>query len=430
MQTPKTIHDLIAVYLPPARREMNEHTYEERQHILEKFDHDCGHITIRNAKPFHLHNFLGEHPEYKSPWSISNVITAVKRAFNWALDMELISRNPFGRVKKPKGKRRRPATEEEFRTLLRGAAPPLRRFIMFLAMSGCRPGEASGMKWAEVRLEDKCVVLQNHKTSRKTGKPRRIPLVPATIKLLLWIRLHKQVSIRQLIESALKNGPMNACELAREMNRFGVTYHAVQRARIALGVVRGRRGKGKKARMTYALPNGHHSAEPFAKDHVFLNSLGSPWNRRSLALAIIRLRKRTGLKKDVSLYSLRHRYGLRAVRHGVNLKLLSLALGHSSTVMSEWYVAEAGLTDEVQAAALQIVYGPGAIAVPAPMAIPRHVPSPEAPPVYQIQAETMHLPVSRHGLGRDRPHVQLDDNKLVRLVLEKLAGVKLETQGV
>src|SRR5207245_2217044 len=111
--------------------------------------------------------------------------------------------------------RRRPVTDEEYQTLLRGADPQLRRLIVFLALSGCRPAEASAIKWADVHFESKCVILQDHKTAKKTGRPRVIPLVPATIKLLHWIRRRRQTSTIELLEGILSQGPVRAWEVAK-----------------------------------------------------------------------------------------------------------------------------------------------------------------------------------------------------------------------
>ncbi len=51
------------------------------------------------------------------------------------------------------------------------------------------------------------------------------------------------------------------------------------------------------------------------------------------------------------------RYGLMGIKNGVNLKLLSLCMGHVRTQMTEHYIAEAGLTQQVQRAAWQVAYG-------------------------------------------------------------------------
>jgi integrase len=63
----------------------------------------------------------------------------------------------------------------------------------------------------------------------------------------------------------------------------------------------------------------------------------------------------TGDDPHVTLYGLRHRYGLMGIKNGVNLKLLSLCMGHARTQMTEHYIAEAGLTQQVQKAARQVV---------------------------------------------------------------------------
>jgi integrase len=57
--------------------------------------------------------------------------------------------------------------------------------IRFIALTGCRRGEAAGMRWAHVDLRDGIVTLpvSAHKTGAKTGKPRVIalPAVAAAI---------------------------------------------------------------------------------------------------------------------------------------------------------------------------------------------------------------------------------------------------------
>ena len=78
---------------------------------------------------------------------------------------------------------------------------------------------------------------------------------------------------------------------------------------------------------------------------------------RWLSLKMQRLRRRLGLPQGVTPYGLRHRYGLMGIKNGVNLKLLSLCMGHLRTQQTEHYIAEAGLTQQVQQAAWQVAYG-------------------------------------------------------------------------
>jgi integrase/recombinase XerC len=293
----QTVSEVITMYLAQARRDLSARSYETVACILRRFDESAGQLTLAECRPFDLQCWLNEHPEYRSEWYRRCVISSIKRAFNWACEMELIQRNPFAKMRS-RGcpQRRRPMTDDEFQTLLRGSDPTFRRFLIFLKFTGCRPGEAASMRWAEVRFEDGSVVLQEHKTARKTGRPRIIPLVPTVTRLLLWMRSHRE-----------------------------------------------------------------DSADAREHDHVFINRRGNAFSRGWLSLKMQRLRRRLGLSAGVTLYGLRHRYGLMGIKNGVNLKLLSLCMGHARTQMTEHYIAEAGLTDQVQQAALQVAYGPRCI---------------------------------------------------------------------
>jgi integrase len=290
-----TVQEVIETYLAQARRDLSARSYETVSCILRRFDGSSGELTLADCRPFDLQCWLNEHSEYRSEWYRRCVISSIKRAFNWACEMELIGRNPFAKMRsRGQPQRRRPMTDDEFQTLLRGSDPTFRRFLIFLKFTGCRPGEAASMRWADVRFEEGAVVLQEHKTARKTGRPRIIPLVSTVIRLLLWMRSHQQ---------AVKCG----------------------------------------------------------QDHVFTNGRGNAFSRGWLSLKMQRLRRRLGLAAGVTLYGLRHRYGLMGIKNGVNLKLLSLCMGHVRTQMTEHYVAEAGLTDQVQQAARQVTYGPGIV---------------------------------------------------------------------
>jgi integrase/AraC-like DNA-binding protein len=185
----QTVHEVIEMYLAQARRDLSARSYETVSCILGRFDGSAGQLTLAECRPFDLQCWLNEHPEYRSEWYRRCVISTIKRAFNWACEMELIHRNPFAKLRsRGRPQRRRPMTDDEFQTLLRSSDPTFRRFLIFLKFTGCRPGEAAGMRWADVHFEKGAVVLKEHKTARKTGRPRIIPLVPTVVRLLLWMR--------------------------------------------------------------------------------------------------------------------------------------------------------------------------------------------------------------------------------------------------
>ena len=58
------------------------------------------------------------------------------------------------------------------------------RIFKFLASTGCRPGEAIGLLWDQVRLDHRVCVLPDHKTADKTGEARIIALTDEAIAVL------------------------------------------------------------------------------------------------------------------------------------------------------------------------------------------------------------------------------------------------------
>jgi integrase len=63
---------------------------------------------------------------------------------------------------------------------------PVADAIRLIAFTGCRRGEAAGLRWRHVDLRQGRILLppQSHKTGRKTGKPREITLPAAAQKII------------------------------------------------------------------------------------------------------------------------------------------------------------------------------------------------------------------------------------------------------
>src|SRR5262249_41367258 len=85
-------------------------------------------------------------------------------------------------------------------------------------------------------------------------------------------------------------------------------------------------------------------------NHVFLTHRKAPWHRVRLAQRLRRCREVAGVPDDAVLYGLRHAFGTRAILRGVDLKTLSELMGHTTTRMTEHYVALAGQREQLAAA--------------------------------------------------------------------------------
>lgn len=58
------------------------------------------------------------------------------------------------------------------------------RYWTFILATGCRPGEAIGLRWDQIDWERKVIVLEEHKTAGKTGQDKAIPLGSKAIRIL------------------------------------------------------------------------------------------------------------------------------------------------------------------------------------------------------------------------------------------------------
>jgi integrase len=279
-----TVREVVDQYLQAGLARLGTRRRQETPRYLEDLCRHLGHRTLRDCKPLDLVLWLEAHQEWKSDWTKRNVLATVQRCFNWCVKMGAIPENPFRGVSHPAGEAGQPVEDHVFRRLLRNSDPPFRRVLLFLRLTGARPGEMSSACFQDVDAERKVIVLTRHKTAKKTGKPRIIVLHPVVVRMVEWLRRH-------------------SCP---------------------------------------------------GQEHVFVNSLGNPWNHRSLACKFWRLREKLRLPAGVKLYGIRHSFATRAVRRGIGLKVLAELLGHASTKMSEHYVHLSGDVQHLHSAAQQV----------------------------------------------------------------------------
>jgi integrase len=93
----------------------------------------------------------------------------------WALDYGHLARAVVDRIKKPMGRQRDRIPEDDETAALLAHAP--RAFvIMYTALrhSGARPNELCRATIADYDAKRSVIVLEQHKTAEKTGKPRKI----------------------------------------------------------------------------------------------------------------------------------------------------------------------------------------------------------------------------------------------------------------
>lgn len=170
------------LFLSHSEKHNEQDTYRWYKHFLQSFCKLYGRTIARELKPIHVTQWLDA-----STWKGGkrNAVIALKRAFNWADQQGVLSPNPLRNVQKPPATRRtRIVTPAEREEIL--AAVPDRNFKEFLTalyLTGCRPSEVSRVTAAIVNLDLGVWVFEEHKTGKKTGKPRIIYLSPEMVEI-------------------------------------------------------------------------------------------------------------------------------------------------------------------------------------------------------------------------------------------------------
>jgi len=197
------------------KHSVEEHAPETaawHRNLLSPFVERFGKVRVSKLKKAHVKAWITA--KGYNPTSANKAIGALKRAFNWAVEEEHIPRNPIAHVRKPKAlvRDRTLTRDERLLILSKIVGPAFRTFVNAMTLTGCRPGEVARVTAADVDPERGLWVLKKHKTVKKTGKPRLIPLCPEALELTRGL-IEKHPTGPLFINSRLKPWTRNAVRI-------------------------------------------------------------------------------------------------------------------------------------------------------------------------------------------------------------------------
>src|SRR5262249_44770886 len=119
-----------------------------------------------------------------------------------------VGRYPSGRKVCPSDRKRRqrPSPAARFRQVL-----------VFLRFTGCRPAEVRNLGGSDGDLQACELIIRRHKTSRKTKKPRRVPIHPTVLKLLIFLKRLQQPGTHVFLTH--RKTPWHRVSLAQRLKR-------------------------------------------------------------------------------------------------------------------------------------------------------------------------------------------------------------------
>src|SRR5579872_5673112 len=149
---------------------------------------------------------------------------ALERLQKFAIQNKLLDKPVFGNLEKPRvGRRDRVPTATETEVILSRASPAFRLIYSALRQCGARPGELCRATIPDVDRVSRVITLKEHKTVRKTGQARRIPIgrkLSEMLDLAIGDRTEGPVFLSPIARSSISEsfrpmGMRRACPVLR-----------------------------------------------------------------------------------------------------------------------------------------------------------------------------------------------------------------------
>ncbi len=173
---------------PSALREKRSYL---RVHLLPAF----GSTRIDRIDQGAIDCFVSTKSATLAPKTVNNILTTLRCSINVAHDWGLVRTVPRIRQLRVTEQPFRYLSDEELSALVNAAPSAFwRLFFLFLARTGCRFGEAAGLCWEDVHLDETpCVRIHRAAAAgvigpTKTGKARTVPLAPDIADALRRVR--------------------------------------------------------------------------------------------------------------------------------------------------------------------------------------------------------------------------------------------------
>jgi integrase len=171
------IGELAQLFLRWCARHRSPATVAFYRARLSKFCRQFNSRELASLTPLEIDEHLADAGAGMSDSTRHHDVVALQRLQKFALEHKLLDRPVFDKLEKPRvGQRDRVPTAAETDAILSLASAQFRLIYLALRQCGARPGELCRATISDIDRAANAIVLKDHKTARKTGKPRRIPI--------------------------------------------------------------------------------------------------------------------------------------------------------------------------------------------------------------------------------------------------------------
>lgn len=318
VESDRTVADLVAAWLESkqASRKVTARTLSDYRYWAAKYVLPVvGHIELRRLRFDHVQALVnGLAAEGKASETVRKPYRVLHAALAYGVKLRLLPHNPAASVELPRLDQREMhalAPVEARRLLASIVGDRHEALFAFLLGTGCRPSEAYALAWADLDLDRAIVTLL-----------RSVERVRTELRVVERTKTEKSRRTLQLASGLIDSLRTHRARQATTMLEAGAGYDR-------------------------------------AADLVFANELGGLLDPRNVINRYFKpALARAGLSPAIRLYDLRHSHATLLLHEGVNVKAVSVRLGHASAAMTLDRYAHALPAAEAQAvAALDAVLG-------------------------------------------------------------------------
>lgn len=167
---------------------VNKQTWKDDQERLRWINSLFGDVTLNEVSPVHIEKLKSRKlKEGVSRTTVNHYLKTLKRMFNIAIAWGYTDKNPVKGIKfysEKDARRDRVLTREEEDCLLGVASERLRPILIVALNTGMRKGEILRLKWQDIDLENRIILVKK----TKSGEPRTLPINSRLLDELIWLK--------------------------------------------------------------------------------------------------------------------------------------------------------------------------------------------------------------------------------------------------
>jgi integrase len=194
-----SFRDFTIQYLNHKKMHVRKSTlYQAELHVRLHLLPELESIKLRDIKPVHVQKLQDKLMGDMAPMTVRAIMLTLRRILKWAVDLDIIDRNPAVKVQPPRAEKELktiPLTAEQSKYLLDNSPIRERTAIALGALAGLRIGEVFGLQWDDIMDDFSTLTVRRQYSQGVLSEPKTkssmspLPILPELQMILKEYRM-------------------------------------------------------------------------------------------------------------------------------------------------------------------------------------------------------------------------------------------------